>query len=73
MIIFWETLKKGSGNSTDPGVQNVLAGVTYEINNIPLIGTLNRTVQQIAQATIVGQSSAAVLGGQSLNAVLVET
>ena len=42
MIIYWDTLKGtggGGGTSIDPGVSNVLAGVNYEINNVPLVGT----------------------------------
>ena len=30
----------GGGTSTDPGIQNVVQGVEYEINGVPLVGTL---------------------------------
>lgn len=39
MIIFWGALGGNQGPSIDPGVGNVLAGVSYMINGVPLVGT----------------------------------
>lgn len=53
----------GSGGvSIDPGIGNVREGVSYEINNAPLIGTLKVVSNQIKNATLVGQSLKPTLG-----------
>lgn len=43
MIIFWPfpTVGGSGGVSTDPGPRNVLDGITYYINGVPLRGTLD--------------------------------
>lgn len=35
----------GGGISTDPGVANVVDGVTYTINGVPLVGTFGAIIQ----------------------------
>jgi hypothetical protein len=46
MIIWWDTSKTpggggGQGSSIDPGVQNVLTGVNYQIDGAARVGTFN--------------------------------
>lgn len=65
MIIYWDTLKGsggGGGTSIDPGVENVLTGVAYEINNVPLVGTLIPTINNFYAATLNGNLIPASVG-----------
>lgn len=50
-------------SNVDPGIDNVAAGVDYEIAGEPLVGVLNAVTNVL---------SAATLSGQSLNATLTE-
>lgn len=52
-----------AGTSTDPGIANVASGVSYEINNVPLVGTLQAVTNNIQGATLSGQSLKATLVG----------
>lgn len=64
--IFWKTPSGGgSGSSIDPGIASVLKGTAYEINGVSLTGTLTQIFNTI--------SSAAVLIGQSISAILTGT
>ncbi len=65
----WSPTTTG-GVSTDPGVENVLTGVNYEINGTPLTGTLIATVVEMQAPSLVGQSVDNTLLGQNLNATL---
>jgi hypothetical protein len=68
MIIFWRPNSGGGGGgvSTDPGIANVLVGVAYEINSVPLVGTLEQyeVTNVFQQATLIGQSLQAILKGE---------
>lgn len=69
MIIWWDTMKGsggGGGVSIDPGIENVLAGVAYEIDNVPLVGTLNPVTNILSEATLVAYPSQFTLSGDVL-------
>lgn len=73
MINFWPPVFLSGGVSTDPGVSNVASGISYEINNVPLVGTLQAVTNVLQSATLTGQSLDTNLVGASLDAVLVES
>lgn len=62
MVIWWSTGPALGGTSTDPGPSNVSSGVSYEINGIPKVGTLNSVTNIIqGQPSLVGPQVSAVL------------
>lgn len=61
------------GTSIDPGIQNVLAGVAYEINNVPLVGTLSPVIIEIENATLIGQSTTAIYGDLNMGIAFTQS